>query len=173
MNTGELNHLLDHLPGFQGTFASNQIPKLKLTTKNKSLICNTDPSHKPGTHWIAMNMYKKGKKNILEVFDSYGTKAKINHSKKWEIKMNKYCFQGSRSIVCGQYCVFFCHKRLLGYSFNQIVQCLKKSKNSDKLVEKYTLWLKKNLNEKMSKPCNEQYCKSKSKLTCPFKVIIK
>ena len=173
MNTGDLNHLLNHLDGFLGTYASNQIPKIKLTTKNKCLICNTDPSYKPGTHWIAMNMYKKGKKNILEVFDSYGTKAKIKHSKKWEIKMNKYRLQGPRSIVCGQYCVFFCHKRLLGYSFNEIVSCLKKSKNSDKLVQKYTLWLKKNLPKKVSKLCNGQYCKSKSQLTYPFEMIIK
>ena len=173
MNTEEIENLLRHLAGYTGTFSSNTIPKLKLTSKSKSFICNTDPSYLPGRHWIAMNMYKKGKKNILEVFDSYGTNGKINHSKNWVIKKNKECYQSPKSIVCGEYCVYFIHKRLLGNSFKNILLSLKNSKNSDKLVKKYTLWLKQNIPKKIIFSCKSQYCKTKGKLYYPYNLIIK
>ena len=101
MNTHEIENLLRHLNGYIGTFSADSIPKLKLTSKSKSFICNTDPSYLPGRHWIAMNMYKKGKKNILEVFDSYGTNGKINHSKNWVIKKIRNVIRAQNQLFAG------------------------------------------------------------------------
>ena len=173
MMSFEIESLLEHLNGFGGVYSANRIPKLKPTSKCKSFICNTDPSHLPGKHWFAMNTYKKGKKNILEVFDSYGTKSKIKHPKTWVIKTNKNCFQSLGSVVCGEYSIFFCHQRLLGNSFNQIIFALKKSKNPDKLVENYTLWLKHNIPKKINISCENQYCKKRENSHYPLNLIIK
>ena len=51
MNTEDIEHLLNYCkPFFLGVFASDELP----SNPRGVLISNTDPSHLPGTHWIAI-----------------------------------------------------------------------------------------------------------------------
>jgi hypothetical protein len=67
MNTREIERFnRDHvcLASFQGVFSRDTLP-----SKPRLLICNTDPSDKPGQHWIAIYVDK----NLRgEFFDSFG-----------------------------------------------------------------------------------------------------
>jgi hypothetical protein len=69
---------------------------------------NTDPSNKPGTHWVAVY--------CDEYFDSYGRPSKRNK------KYNPVRIQGTLSSACGQYCVYYLCHRIRGRSMNDIVK---------------------------------------------------
>lgn len=79
------------------------------------MIVNMDPSHLPGTHWLAVyisgNRRKPG-----EVFDSYGRVPPLT-LQRW---LNKYCttwtfnkrfLQDPLSPLCGAYCIYVLNKR--------------------------------------------------------------
>jgi len=78
---------------YQGTFAINELPNIK-----KCLICNLDPSHMPGSHWIAIynDIY----------FDSYGRQLPF--------KGMKQCItqpvQTLGTSSCGQHSLYFIHQ---------------------------------------------------------------
>jgi hypothetical protein len=44
---------------FQGVFSADTLPD-----KPRLLVCNTDPSSKPGSHWIVIFIDLKGAENI-------------------------------------------------------------------------------------------------------------
>jgi hypothetical protein len=50
--------------GFQGVFSSDRLP-----SELRLLVCNTDPHHRPGEHWICINVDVQGRG---EYFDSFG-----------------------------------------------------------------------------------------------------
>jgi hypothetical protein len=103
---------------FQGVFSVDTLPK-----KPRLLVCNTDPSYKPGTHWIAIfvDSNERG-----EYFDSFGRKP----SGVFEEYMNDNCIawiyntrqlQSVASSYCGYYCCLFCMFRCRGFSLTRIV----------------------------------------------------
>jgi hypothetical protein len=49
MNTKEIDALMRNAPSYRGTFSRDTIPDV-----TGLMIVNTDPSHLPGTHWIAI-----------------------------------------------------------------------------------------------------------------------
>ena len=90
---------------FQGVFSVDTLPP-----KPRLLVCNTDPSTKPGSHWIAINVDKNGRG---EYFDSFGRgpqpiiEAYMNrHCRFWTF--NNSQLQSVISGLCGFYCCFFC-----------------------------------------------------------------
>ena len=50
---------------FDGVFSANHLPK-----NSHLLICNTDPCHRAGEHWVAMYVDDEGQ--FGEYFDSFG-----------------------------------------------------------------------------------------------------
>lgn len=54
---------------YHGTYASDQIPKLK---PMQSCILNLDKGNQPGSHWIAV---ARGRKNQCYVYDSFGRRG--------------------------------------------------------------------------------------------------
>lgn len=103
---------------FQGVFSVDNLPK-----KPRLLVCNTDPSSQPGTHWIAIfvDSNRRG-----EYFDSFGRKP----SEIFEEYMNDNCFeyiyntkqlQSITSSFCGYYCCFYCMFRCKGFDLSRIV----------------------------------------------------
>lgn len=104
---------------FQGVFSSDTLPK-----NPRLLICNTDPSHKPGQHWIAIYVDQYGRG---EYFDSFG-RPPDDYFKHY---MNKHCgrrwtfnkrqLQSIISRFCGYYCCFYCMFRSRGVNMNRIV----------------------------------------------------
>ena len=103
---------------FQGVFSVDTLPE-----NPRLLICNTDPSTKPGKHWIAIFIDKNGRG---EFFDSFGRRP----SNVFVKYMNENCtdwfynarqLQNISSIYCGFYCCFYCMLRCRGYDLNYIV----------------------------------------------------
>lgn len=105
---------------FQGVFASDKLPKLKVK-KPSCFIINTDPSSKPGTHWVAIYFPKKGS---AEYFDSFGFKPKIKSITNFltanckRYTYNKIQLQNIFSTVCGNYCCEYLMHRCQGKSKN-------------------------------------------------------
>ena len=90
---------------FQGVFSIDTLPR-----NPHLLICNTDPSYKPGRHWIADYVDQRGRG---EFFDSFGRPP----DKHFERYMNEHCvnwtfndkqLQSVISSFCGHYCCFYC-----------------------------------------------------------------
>ena len=94
MNTAQIVYALEHNPKtskkFCGVFRSDKLPQ----TINRylcGLVVNTDPSTKPGTHWIGIFLTSP---QNGEWFDSFGnlpefygpvfTEFMNNHCGKWE-----------------------------------------------------------------------------------------
>lgn len=108
---------------FQGVFSADNLPK-----KPHLLVCNTDPSSQPGTHWIAIfvDSNKHG-----EYFDSFGRKP----PKGFENYMNENCIdwiyntrqlQSITSSFCGYYCCFYCMFRCKGFDLTRIINMFTK-----------------------------------------------
>src|SRR5882757_2759354 len=77
-------------------------------------VVNTDPSTKPGAHWVAYYFDKKGG---VDYFDSYGLPpttpdlltffSSHNSGGAWRRFYNGVKLQGNTSKACGFYCVYF------------------------------------------------------------------
>jgi hypothetical protein len=67
-NTGDIEVLLNADSTcrrvFQGVFSSDMLPP-----NHRLLVCNTDPSTRPGQHWIAIYVDEN---RCGEYFDSFG-----------------------------------------------------------------------------------------------------
>jgi hypothetical protein len=108
---------------FQGVFSADTLPE-----NPRLLICNTDPSNQPGTHWIAIYVDQNGHG---EYFDSFGRKP----SAVFEHYMKENCIdwifntkqlQSITSRYCGFYCCFYCMFRCRGYDLTRIVNMFTK-----------------------------------------------
>ncbi|TNC95735.1 MAG: ADP-dependent glucokinase [Rhodocyclaceae bacterium] len=142
MNTGELSCILERALAhskceFLGVFAADRIPK-RITTFPACFVINTDPSYKPGEHWVAC--YCATPKTV-EFFDSYGFPPQSYEYIQLPITptvFNKVSFQSVRSAACGHYCIYYLCCRASSRSFSMIVQWLKRSNNSDRFVRLFT-----------------------------------
>lgn len=124
---------------FKGVYACDRLPK-RITRKPACLIVNTDPAHKPGTHWIAIYISKSGKS---EYFDSYGNppylKSVINfmyrHGNGYIYNMKQ--LQSLFSSYCGNYCCQYILHRSHGCSFKTFISSFSNSTiNNDKILIK-------------------------------------
>lgn len=143
MNNFEITQILekDYMTGplFGGVYACNQLP-LEVTYPG-CYVMNTDPSYKPGEHWVAAYFCDDGQ---VEYFDSYGKSptGPIKHWLKrqaWDVHWSTYLLQGPWTAVCGQYCTFYLLKRCRGWDFADIAGMLDDDdhKDSDQFVYEY------------------------------------
>ena len=104
MNTDQIVRILKHVNKFQGVFSADTLPDYP-----RLLVCNTDPSTKPGIHWIAI--YVNDGRG--EYFDSFGRPPEGV----FETYMNRHCtvwtfnkrqLQSIISSFCGFYCCVYC-----------------------------------------------------------------
>ena len=117
MDGEQIKRLLRNSRQFDGVFSSDTLPALL-----RLLVCNLDPSHRKGTHWICIYV---GENGSGEYFDSLGRP----HNKTVERYMNVVCswtynsrqLQSVLSAFCGHYCVYFCALRSTGLTMNNIV----------------------------------------------------
>ena len=75
-----------------------------------SYVCNTDLSHLPGEHWIAMTIDGMGRVIYFDpsgIFPMYDEFDKFLNKTTTSWTFNDKKLQGSYSSVCGQYCVYF------------------------------------------------------------------
>ena len=118
MNSIEIEHVLRrHVVNFDGVFSADTLPD-----KPRLLISNTDPSDKPGRHWICIYI-KDGRG---EFFDSFGRRPSIV----FERYLNRHCsfwtfnqrqLQSVVSKFCGHYCIYYCMLCSRGVDMRKIV----------------------------------------------------
>ena len=130
MNTLQLNHVLTSNPVtkkyFNGVYPKDTLELIE--NKPSLIICNTDTSEGEGKHWILIHFNN----NEVEFFDSLG-KNPLDYGVEFFNFMKKYAsecnftsirVQPRNSDLCGQYCVFFAHKRCQGYNMKYILNNL-------------------------------------------------
>jgi len=125
---------------FLGVFASNRLPRYLPTKRPLLLVCNTDPDHRRGEHWIVIYL---GTNRYGEYFDSYGEAPKDifrkfldRHCRRWTF--NQEQLQSVISAFCGHYCIFYCLFKVLDYSLDSILNCFSNDTAlNDSIVHKF------------------------------------
>ena len=120
MNSDEIDRFLKaRLKDFDMVLSVDTLPD-----DPRLLVCNTDPSDKPGRHWIAIYVDENGRG---EFFDSFGRRPNVD----FEHYMNRHCsswnfndrqLQSVVSKFCGHYCIYFCILRSSGVDMCKIVR---------------------------------------------------
>ena len=116
---------------FGGVLPRDKLPKRRIKTFPITFIVNTDRSHEPGRHWVAIHLDSK---HYGELFDSYGN-APASLGREFETFLEKnvegYSYndkrlQGDYSTTCGQFCLFYLHHRCRGHDTREIVRMFHK-----------------------------------------------
>lgn len=148
MNTKQIRRIIERDPvtqrKFRGVFAENRLPE-DVDVYPCGYIANTDPSEKPGEHWVAFYFTTP---EHGEFFDSYGHPPQFynkhfltfinQNSEHWSF--NKKGLQSVMTAVCGEYCIFYLMHRARGVSMNSIVKLFSVDKlNNDRLVYEFVM----------------------------------
>ena len=127
MNTHQLQECMRQDPYMRdtcvGCFPLDQLPK-NPGRQPFGLVANTEPSNKPGEHWVAVWVDGRGRG---EYFDSYGRPPKLElqrHIKNWAPNGWHQVIDGDPiqellSTVCGQHCLWFLYRRARGREYTQ------------------------------------------------------
>lgn len=108
MNTFDIDRILRYdyrtKRSFRGVFPSNSLP----SPSPGLYVINLDPSHKLGSHWVAVHIINQSK---AEYFDSYGfppfVPALIEFLKSFKLTYNSTQLQSFHSDICGEYCCLY------------------------------------------------------------------
>lgn len=138
---------------FLGVYAADLAPASlpdNATHYPCAYVVNTDPSTKPGQHWVAF--YSSAPSQTIEFFDSYGNKPSAYPHIRLPTNVpagvySNIAFQSKRSAVCGHYCIFYLVKRAVArWPRTLILHTLSRFKHSvqpgipypqDKLVRRF------------------------------------
>ena len=159
LSTDEINNYMRKYKNYLGTVPRNQIHLLRnyISPKQRKIafIANTDPSNKPGRHWVAV--YIDADKSI-NYFDSFGRPMpfdvrlqlkkivdKMKPATLLKEKCNRFKLQGSTN-NCGFFAMKFCIDMFNGKPFIDATPFGKISKTlkSEKEIRQFK--------EKMGKP---------------------
>ena len=142
MSNLEIENYLKSIPNFLGVIFDDCLNQID-PQFNGFVIVNLDHSHGPGTHWIALGIFK----DTIEFFDPLGCDFlnwpnlpigllhylfKVSFAKT-VVRINR--LQSSKSAVCGLYCIFYVIHRKY-FSLQTILDYFdgKRSENDKKLV---------------------------------------
>ena len=109
MDSLTIKKLLRKYKCFKGVFPSDKLPFSEKLPLN--IIVNTDPSDRPGQHWIAISINNVGRGYY---FDSFGFPPLVENiykfinlksTKGWSY--NKKQIQDIKATTCGKYCILF------------------------------------------------------------------
>ena len=142
MNTRQISSILKQTvvgPKFLGVFASDQLPAGGKVNGPCAFVVNTDPSTKPGSHWIAIFIAADG---TAEYFDSYGLEPNVKSilsflARYSRLGWNTVPVQGPFSSVCGHYCIYFVIQRCnFNRSMNEIVKqfSINEAEENDEMI---------------------------------------
>ena len=127
MNTKQLWNALCFNPVtnkyFDGIYSSDTLKDI--VDKPELIICNTDPSNKPGEHWVLFFFNN----NSVDFFDSLGRDINYYGSVFLDFIANfsdnyKQCLERMQPIesdLCGQYCLYYAFAACNGFSMEEIV----------------------------------------------------
>jgi hypothetical protein len=118
MNTKVIARLLAKEVRFQGVFSVDTLPN-----NPRLLVCNTDPSTKPGDHWIAIHVDDNGRG---EYFDSCGRSPNEHFNRYMNANCISWTFnvkqlQSVVSAFCGFYVVVYCKFKGRGLDMSIII----------------------------------------------------
>lgn len=114
---------------FHGIYALDQLKGLE-EVEPRLIIVNTDPSYKPGKHWLLFHFNTDGKS--VDFFDSLG-KMPQDYPKEIKHFLQRWCesiycvphrIQPVGSVLCGHYCLYYAYCKGLGESMDEILNHL-------------------------------------------------
>ena len=157
---------------FLGVFPADKAPIPSNQTPPFAFVVNTDPSDKPGAHWVAV--YKASRKAKLEFFDSFGLPLSLYPSlthlippSPSDYEYNHHSFQSLNSRVCGFYSLAYIYLRASHRSRTHISRALSTAlPNPDSYVVKL-IYLLRDLHHIIS-PCTSTCSCQSCKLRCQF-----
>ena len=119
MKTDQIEPVLGHLRAFRGVYSIDILPT---PPPDGLLVHNLEPSHRPGSHWVAIYIAA----STGEYFDSFGErppKLLETYLDRWlkQWTFNNRQIQSVISDVCGFYCVYFCILRAKNITMHAIV----------------------------------------------------
>lgn len=127
-------------PMLLGIFAADKLPRRLQRKRPLLLVCNTDPSHKPGQHWVVLYI---GDNGYGEYFDSFGRLPETVFSR----YLDRFCrhwnynsrqLQSVLSQFCGHYCIVYCMLRSRGHGVNSIANLFTRNATvNDYLVHRF------------------------------------
>ena len=111
---------------FDGIYSSDTL--IEIVEKPQLIICNTDPSDKPGEHWVLFFFHK----NSVDFFDSLGRDIKYYGSVFVDfitsfVSNYKQCVKRTQPIesdLCGQYCLYYAFAKCNGLSMEEIIDII-------------------------------------------------
>ena len=126
MNNAQITHALEEDPitnkKFCGVFPSDKLPQT-IDKYPCRFVANTDPSTKPGMHWISIwigpsDGKGENKRIVGEFFDSNAADVPLvfkdyleKHTDIWIYNRRK--LQSIWSDICGDYCIFYLSHRVV------------------------------------------------------------
>ena len=109
---------------FKGVYALDEIVHTKQKSSPSAYVFNLDPSYKPGVHWVAVYIDRKG---LVEYFDSFGRPPPreikdflYTCAESWNY--NHVPVQELYSTTCGQLVVFYIYQRYSGLTLGSIIR---------------------------------------------------
>jgi len=142
-SSAKINSLLTCIPNFIGCYAEDQLSTIIFNSFPCFLIVNIDSSSMPGSHWIALGVFKRR----IEIFDPLGFKflnwsripchlLKLLHRLSQHRRVNiARRIQSNKSTLCAFYCVYYCIFRSL-VPFSKICQPFRRLKENDEILIK-------------------------------------
>jgi hypothetical protein len=149
-----------------GVFPADLLPKIKIKKLPAAIICNSDPSTLPGTHWLAIYLYKNKNKSTTscnaEFFDSFGRPPshyssfitqflQLNASR---VIYNTKQVQAPLTMTCGLHCLYFLKLRCTTTTTTRSMKSIVKKYYTNDLVQNDVLVT---LNTHVI-PCKPQNC---------------
>ena len=139
----KITKLLKCVPNFTGCYAEDEVIDVTFNSYPCFLIVNIDSSSMPGSHWLALGIFK----DRIEIFDPLGFKfanwsripcnlLKVLHrlSQHRRVLISKR-IQSDQSIFCAFYCVYYCIFRSF-ISFTKICKPFQNLERNDKILIK-------------------------------------
>ena len=125
---------------FDGVYSLDTLVDIK--KRPKLIICNTDPSNKPGKHWILF--FFKDENNV-DFFDSLGNNLEkygdefVEFVNKFALKLHqsKIRIQPPKTSLCGHYCLLYSYYRCKGESMNNVLKILSSTEHVKREIKKY------------------------------------
>ena len=125
-------------PFFDGVFSYDTLKNIK--KKPELIICNTDPSNKPVSHWVLFFSYENG----VDFYDSLGNdlsyygKEFVNFVSRFSkhYQVSKIRTQPKDSSLCGYYCLYYAFKSCKGNNMQQIINSMKTASHVVNFVNK-------------------------------------
>ena len=128
MNSKQLRWILSNdkvtSRNFKGVYALDEIKHIQQISFPSAYVFNLDPSYKPGVHWVAVYIDRKGRP---EYFDSFGRPPSreikdflCTYAESWNY--NDVPVQELYSTTCGQFVVFYIYQRCSGLILKSILR---------------------------------------------------